>query len=47
MTPRDRERQSNELTQHHFNRNGRLVANKQLIYSIDQDDGLQSVRVRE
>jgi hypothetical protein len=32
-----------EQTQHHFNRNGRLVANKQLIYSIDQDDGLQSV----
>ena len=43
MTPRDR----NELTQHHFNRNGRLVANKQLIYSIDQDDGLQSVRGRQ
>ena len=46
MTPRDIDR-SNELTQHHFNRNGRLVANKQLIYSIDQDDGLQSVRVSE
>ena len=30
-------------TQHHFTRNGRLVANKQLLYLIDRNDGLESV----
>ena len=30
-------------TQHHFTRNGRLVANKQLLYMIDRKDGLESV----
>ena len=30
-------------TQHHFTRNGRLVANKQLIYKIDKKDGIVSV----
>ena len=30
-------------TQHHFTRNGRLVANKQLIYKIDKEEGIQSV----
>ncbi len=44
--PRDRHRSPHGVdgqTQHHFNRNGRLVANKQLIYAIDRDDGLQPV----
>ena len=31
-------------TQHHFTRNGHLVANKQLIYKIDKEKGVQSVR---
>ena len=31
-------------TQHHFTRNGHLVANKQLIYKIDKERGVQSVR---
>ena len=30
-------------TQHHFTRNGRLVANKQLIYKIDKEKGMTSV----
>ena len=30
-------------TQHHFTRNGHLVANKQLIYNIDKHEGVQSV----
>ena len=30
-------------TQHHFTRNGRLVANKQLIYKIDKEEGMKSV----
>ena len=30
-------------TQHHFTRNGHLVANKQLIYKIDKEKGVQSV----
>ena len=30
-------------TQHHFTRNGRLVANKQLIYKIDKETGMTSV----
>ena len=30
-------------TQHHFTRNGRLVANKQLVYKIHQDMGIASV----
>ena len=32
-----------EGTQHHFTRNGRLVANKQLVYKIDHQHGLESV----
>ena len=32
-----------EGTQHHFTRNGRLVANKQLVYTIDHRSGLQSI----
>ncbi len=32
-----------EGTQHHFTRNGRLVANKQLVYTIDHRSGLQAV----
>ena len=31
-------------TEHHFTRNGHLVANKQLIYKIDKEKGVQSVR---
>lgn len=31
-------------TQHHFTRNGRLVANKQLVFQINQDIGMESVR---
>ena len=31
-------------TQHHFTRNGHLVANKQLIYKINQNKGVKSVR---
>lgn len=31
-------------TQHHFTRNGRLVANKQLVFQIDQEVGMESVR---
>lgn len=30
-------------TRHHFSRNGRLVANKQLVYKIHQDMGIASV----
>jgi hypothetical protein len=30
-------------TQHHFTRNGHLVANKQLIYKVDTEEGVQSV----
>ena len=30
-------------TQHHFTRNGRLVANKQLIFKIDKEKGMASV----
>ena len=30
-------------TQHHFTRNGRLVANKQLVFQIDQEVGMESV----
>ena len=30
-------------TRHHFTRNGRLVANKQLVYRIHQDMGIASV----
>ena len=30
-------------TQHHFTRNGRLVANKQLVFQINQDVGMESV----
>ena len=30
-------------TQHHFTRNGHLVANKQLIYKVDAEEGVQSV----
>ena len=30
-------------TRHHFTRNGRLVANKQLVYKIHQDMGIASV----
>ena len=30
-------------TQHHFTRNGRLVANKQIVYMIDIKEGLESV----
>jgi len=33
-----------EGTQHHFTRNGRLVANKQLVYKIDRDEGTDQVR---
>ncbi len=32
-----------EGTQHHFTRNGRLVANKQQVYSIDRYSGLKQV----
>ena len=35
--------ESHDGTQHHFSRNGRLVANKQLLYAIDSRGGLQSV----
>ena len=31
-------------TQHHFTRNGHLVANKQLIYKINQNKGVRSVK---
>ena len=31
-------------TQHHFTRNGHLVANKQQVYLIDRDFGLEQVR---
>ena len=31
-------------TQHHFTRNGRLVANKQLVFQINQQVGMESVR---
>ena len=31
-------------TQHHFTRNGHLVANKQLIYKINQNKRVKSVR---
>ena len=30
-------------TQHHFTRNGRLVANKQLVFQINQAVGMESV----
>ena len=30
-------------TQHHFTRNGRLVANKQLVFQINQEVGMESV----
>ena len=30
-------------TQHHFTRNGRLVANKQLVFPITQEVGMESV----
>ena len=32
-----------EGTQHHFTRNGRLVANKQLVFQIDQQEGTTAV----
>ena len=32
-------------TQHHFTRNGHLVANKQLIYKVDSKEGVQSVSI--
>jgi hypothetical protein len=32
-----------EGTQHHFTRNGRLVANKQLVFQIDQNEGTSAV----
>lgn len=32
-----------EGTQHHFTRNGRLVANKQLVFQIDQLEGMAPV----
>ena len=32
-----------EGTQHHFTRNGRLVANKQLVFQIDQLEGMTPV----
>lgn len=34
-----------EGTQHHFTRNGRLVANKQLVYKIDKEKGTDQVRI--
>jgi hypothetical protein len=43
MVPHRSSPMSVEGTQHHFTRNGRLVANKQLVYTIDHRDGLQSV----
>ena len=33
-----------EGTQHHFTRNGRLVANKQLVFQIEEKSGAESVR---
>ena len=32
-------------TQHHFTRNGRLVANKQLVFQINQAVGMESVSI--
>ena len=36
---------ADQSTRHHFSRNGRLVANKQLVYKIHEDMGIASVSV--
>ena len=36
---------SQQDTKHHFTKGGRLVANKQIVYTIVEDRGLQPVRV--
>ena len=36
---------SQQDTKHHFTKGGRLVANKQIVYTIVEDRGLQPVSV--
>lgn len=47
MTSKDDEGHQFEGTQHHFARNGRLVANKQQVYLIDRNFGLKQVRLAQ
>ena len=35
--------ESTQGTRHHFTKGGRLVANKQIVYTITEDKGLQPV----
>ena len=37
---------SQQDTKHHFTKGGRLVANKQIVYTIVEERGLQPVRLR-
>ena len=36
-----------EGTRHHFTKGGRLVASKQIVYTIDQDTGLDPVKLNK
>ena len=36
-----------EGTRHHFTKGGRLVASKQIVYTIDQDIGLEPVKLKK